>query len=126
VTPMLKAQGLASDYVVFRLNAGGRNLELAVSKSKKALTKGRKLIGCSIYDFAAATPVTTNELEMLAGGVVGQKSVVGDVVSEKWDDIFGPDSGMRAAFIPMNSPIKAQVGFSGMMLGTHFLDGAMK
>jgi hypothetical protein len=33
-------------------------------------------------------------------------------------------SGMRAVFVPANSPVRAQLGFSGMMLGTHFLDTA--
>ena len=29
---------------------------------------------------------------------------------------------MRAVFVPASSPMGVQLGFTGMMLGTHFLD----
>jgi hypothetical protein len=33
-------------------------------------------------------------------------------------------SGMRAVFVSGSSPMAAQLGITGMTLGTHFLDGA--
>jgi hypothetical protein len=49
VSPMLEAQGLASDYTIYSFDGGGRHLELALSETKKPMSGSRKLIGCSIY-----------------------------------------------------------------------------
>jgi hypothetical protein len=57
-----------------------------------------------------------------ASTIVGQKSMIGDVQVEKWDNVFGEGSGMRAVFVPAASAMGAQLGFTGMMLGTHFLE----
>ena len=122
VTPMLDAQGLSSDYIIYGRDAGGQHLELALSETKKPINGGRKLIGCSIYDFDAASPVDSATVNAFAPTIVGQKSVIGDVQVEKWNNVFGEGSGMRAVFVPAASPMSAQLGFSGMMLGTHFLD----
>lgn len=122
VTPMLEAQGLASDYVVYGRDAGGLHLELALSVTKRAISGDRKLIGCSMYNFDAVSPVDIRLISSLAPNSVGIKSTIGDVQFEKWEDVFGKNSGMRAVFLPADSPMRSQVGFSGMMLGTHFLD----
>jgi hypothetical protein len=122
VTPMLEAQGLSSDYTIYGHDAGGRHFELALSETKKPLKDGRKLIGCSLYDFTAVTPIDPAAINSFAPAAIGQKNVMGDAWIEKWDNPFGEGSGMRAVFIPPNSPVGAQLGFTGMMLGTHFLD----
>ncbi len=124
VTPMLEAQGLSSDYTIYWRKVGDRYLELAVSETKKPINGDRKLVGCSMYDFDANSPLDETTISTLAGTAVGQKSAVGDVQVEKWDRVFGEGSGMRAVFVPAGSPMGAQLGFTGMMLGTHFLDGA--
>ena len=124
VTPMLDAQGLSSDYIIYGRDEGGQHLELALSETKKPINGGRKLIGCSIYDFDATSPVDSATVKAFAPTIVGQKSVIGDVQVEKWNNIFGEGSGMRAVFVPAASTMSAQLGFSGMMLGTHFLDTA--
>jgi hypothetical protein len=124
VGPMLDAQGLSSDYTTYALDREGRHFELAVSETKKPVADGHKLIGCSVYDFAAVSPVDPKAVEALAKGVTGEQSSLGDVRVEKWNNIHGAGSGMRAVFVPPNSQIKSQLGFTGMMLGTHFLDGA--
>ena len=82
------------------------------------------MIGCSIYDFAAKTPVDRKQLEALANGAGGQESSLGDITVEKWSNVHGQGSGMRAVFVPPRSLVKATLGFTGMMLGTHFVDGA--
>jgi len=122
VTPMLEAQGLASDYVIYWRDSAGRRLELALSETKKAVSGDRKLVGCSIYDFGAKSPIDSTTLSVLSSTVVGKKGTIGDVQVEKWDGVFGEGSEMRAVFVPASSAIRAQLGFSGMMLGTHFLD----
>jgi len=124
VAPMLEAQGLASDYTVYGLDTGGMHFELAVSETKKPIAGGRRLIGCSLYDFDATAPIDGASLEALAPATVGQRTAMGDVQIEKWDAPFGAGSGMRAVYVPAASPAKAQIGFSGMMVGTHFLDAA--
>jgi hypothetical protein len=124
VEPMLDAQGLSSNYVIYSLNSGDKNFELAVSETKKPIANGRKLIGCSIYDFSATMPIDRQRVEALAKGIAGQQSAMGDVNIEKWNNLHGPGSGMRAVFVPPNSQVKSALGFTGMMLGTHFLDGA--
>ena len=124
VAPMLEAQGLASDYTVYSLDTGGRHFELAASETKKPIAGGRKLIGCSLYDLDATAPIDGASLDALAPATVGQKSAMGDIQIEKWDAPFGAGSGMRAVYVPVGSPAKAEIGFTGMMLGTHFLDAA--
>jgi hypothetical protein len=123
VTPMLEAQGLASDYTIYSLDGRGRHLELALSETKKPVSGNRKLIGCSIYDFEAVQPVDSPTIDAFAPNIVGQKGMLQDVQVEKWDSPFGQGSGMRAVFVPSLSPMKSLIGFGGMMLGTHFLDG---
>lgn len=122
VSPMLEAQGLASDYTIFGFDDGGRHLELALSETKKPVSGSHKLIGCSIYDFEAVQPVDRAKIDVFAPHVVSQQSILQDVQVEKWDSPFGRGSEMRAVFVPSSSPMKPQIGFSGMMLGTHFLD----
>ena len=124
VGPMLDAQGLSSVYTTFALDRNGRHFELAVSETKKPMADGHKLIGCSMYDFGASSPADRQSIEALANGATGQQSTLGDVSVEKWNNVHGAGSGMRAVFVPPNSQIKSQLGFTGMMLGTHFLDGA--
>jgi hypothetical protein len=124
VTPVLEAQGLASDYVIYGHDAGGRHLELALSVTRKPLARDRKLVGCSMYDFDANSALPSGTLNPFAAGVESQKSTMGDVQVEKWNNVFGEGSGMRAVFVPAASPVGDQLGFTGMMLGTHFLDGA--
>jgi hypothetical protein len=124
VTPMLEAQGLASDYVIYGRDAEGHHLELALSKTKAPVGEDRRLVGCSLYDFSAATPVDTATLGSLAPKITGQKGKLGDLQFETWADAFGAGSEMRAVFVPAASPMRAQLGFTGMMLGTHFLDAA--
>jgi hypothetical protein len=120
---MLEAQGLASDYTIYSLNDGGRHFELALSETKAPVSGGRKLIGCSIYDFEAVQPVDSAIINAFAPNIVGHRSALQDVQVEKWDNPFGQGSGMRTVFVPSASPMKPQIGFGGMMLGTHFLDG---
>jgi hypothetical protein len=122
VTPMLEAQGLSSDYTIYGWDVGRQHLELAVSETKKPVSGDRRLVGCSIYDFAATSPIDSAAVDVFAPTTVGQKSTVGDMQVEKWDNAFGEGSGMRAVFVPAASPMSAQIGFTGMMLGTHFLD----
>ena len=122
VTPMLEAQGLSSDYVIYGRDAKGKHLELALSETKKPINGNRKLVGCSIYDFGATSPVNITTVGAFAPKIVGQKSQAGDVQIVKWDSAFGEGSGMRAVFVPAGSPLISQIGFTGMMLGTHFLD----
>jgi len=126
VTPMLDAQGLSSDYTIYGWDVGRQYLELAVSETKKPVSGDRRLVGCSIYNFAATSPVDSATVSAFAPTIVGQKSTVGDVQIEKWDNVFGEGSGMRAVFVPAASPMSGQIGFTGMMLGTHFLDGFSK
>lgn len=123
VTPMLEAQGLASDYTIYGWDGGSRHLELALSVTKNPIKDGRKLVGCSMYDFAANTSIDSAIVSVFAPTITGQKSTLADVQIEKWDGAFGEGSGMRAVFVPPASPMKAQLGFAGMMLGTHFFDG---
>jgi hypothetical protein len=122
VTPMLAAQGLSSNYTIYGRDVGGQHFELALSETKKPIKDGRKLIGCSMYDFDAARPIDMATISSFAPSVVGQKTMIGDTQVEKWDNAFGDGSGMRAVFVPRASPMGAQLGFTGMMLGTHFLD----
>ncbi len=122
VTPMLEAQGLSSDYVIYGRDAKGKYLELALSETKKPINGSRRLVGCSIYDFSATSPVDSATVSAFAPKIVSQKSQAGDVQIEKWDSAFGEGSGMRAVFVPAGSPMISQIGFTGMMLGTHFLD----
>jgi len=124
VTPMLDAQGLSSDYVIYGRDTGGKHLELALSETKKPVSGNRKLVGCSMYDFDATSPIASANVSAFASTTVGQKSTVGDVQAEKWDNVFGEGSGMRTVFVPAASPLRAQLGFTGMMLGTHFLDSS--
>jgi len=124
VTPMLEAQGLASDYTIYWLEGAGAHLEVAISETKKPLRDDHKLIGCSMYDFTRVGPIDDAELAILVHNIAGQKSSLADVSVEKWESVFGPGSGMRAVFVPTDSPMKDQLGFAGMMLGSHFLDGA--
>lgn len=126
VTPILKAQGLSSYYTIYGWDAGRRHLELAVSETKKPVSGDHRLIGCSIYNFTTTTPVDSATLNRFAPTTLGKRSMIGDVQFEKWDNAFGEGSGMRAVFVPVTSPISAQLGFTGMMLGTHFLDGISK
>jgi hypothetical protein len=125
VEPILDAQGLSSEYQTYAMDSGDRHFELAVSETKKPVADGRKLIGCSLYDFSAVAPVDSQQIEAFASGATGQKSSMGDVSVEKWSNLHGAGSGMRAVFVPPNSQVKSALGFTGMMLGTHFLDGAM-
>ncbi len=122
VTPMLEAQGLSSDYVIYGRDVKGKHLELALSETKKPINGNRKLVGCGIYDFDATAPVDIATVSAFAAKIVGQKSQVDGVQFVKWDNAFGEGSGMRAVFVPAGSPIVSQIGFTGMMLGTHFLD----
>lgn len=124
VEPMLDAQGLSSDYHTYALDSGATHFELAVSETKKPVADGRKLIGCSLYDFSAVVSADSQQIEAFASGAAGQKSSMGDVSVEKWSNFHGPGSGMRAVFVPPNSQVKSALGFTGMMLGTHFLNGA--
>ena len=124
VSPMLQAQGLASDYTIYSFDRDGRHLELALSETRRPVGGDRKLIGCSLYDFAAVQPIDAATLDAFAPTVVGQPSTLEDVHIEKWGNAFGQGSGMRAVFVPPSSSLKSQTGFSGMMLGTHFLDKA--
>ena len=121
VTPMLEAQGLASDYTIYHRDAGGRHLELAYSETKKPIPEKRKLIGCGIYDFDAAVPINRATLNAFAPTIVAQKSTIGDVQVTTWNNAFGDGSGMRAVFVPATSSARGQLGFTGMMLGTYFL-----
>jgi hypothetical protein len=122
VTPMLDAQGLSSDYVIYGRDARGKHLELALSETRKPVSGNRKLVGCSMYDFDATSPIDSATVSAFAPTTVGQKATTGDIQVEKWDNVFGEGSGMRAVFVPPASPMGAQLGFTGMMLGTHFLD----
>jgi len=124
VTPMLESQGLSSDYTIYGRDARGKHLELALSETRKPVSGQRKLIGCSMYDFDATSPIDSATVGVFASKIVGQNNTVGDVQFEKWDNVFGEGSGMRAVFIPPASPMGTQLGFTGMMLGTHFLDAA--
>ena len=103
VEPMLDAQGLSSDYTVYAHDANGRHLELAVSKTRKPLANGRRLIGCSLYDFAASEPIPADDLEPLANKAKGQASLAADVQIETWKNINGPGTDMRAVFVPPSS-----------------------
>jgi hypothetical protein len=122
VTPMLDAQGLSSNYTIYGRDIGGKHFELAFSETKKPLKDDRDLIGCSIYDFDATAPIDTSVLNAFAPSAIGQRKMLGDAQFESWTNPFGEGSGMRAVFVPSTSPAKAQLGFSGMMLGTHFLN----
>jgi hypothetical protein len=122
VTPMLEAQGLSSDYIIYGRDARGKHLELALSETRKPVSGDRRLVGCSMYDFDATSPIDSATVSAFAPTIVGQKSMIGDVQVEKWDNVFGEGSGMRAVFVPAASAMGAQLGFTGMMLGTHFLE----
>jgi len=124
VTPMLRAQGLESDFTVYGLDVGPQHLELAVSQTLQPTKSGRRRIGCSIYNFDAAAPIDPAAIEALVPSTGGSKSILGDVQVERWPGPFGVGSEMRSVFVPPSSPMKDQLGFSGMMLGTSFLDAA--
>lgn len=124
VSPMLEAQGLASDYIIYSFDSESSHFELALSETRKPVSGQHKLIGCSLYDFEAIVPVDSAAIGAFSPKIAGQRSKFQDVQVEKWDNPFGQGSGMRAVFVPVTSPMKAQLGFSGMMLGTHFLDQA--
>lgn len=124
VTPMLDAQGLSSDYAIYGRDAGGKHFELALSETKRPVSGDRRLVGCSMYDFGATSPIDSAAISAFAPKIAGQKSSLGDSQIEKWDNAFGDGTGMRAVFIPASSPMGPQLGFTGMMLGTHFLDRA--
>jgi hypothetical protein len=123
VAPMLEQQGLASDVSFFSYN-GDVHFELAVTLTRKPISGEKKLVGCSMYNFDAVAPIENPALETVAGSNSGVRTTAGDVQVEKWDGFLGPNSGMRAVFVPKNSPYGAQLGFTGMMLGTHFLEGS--
>ena len=123
VAPMLEQQGLASEVSFFSFN-GDVHFELAVTLTRKPTSGGQKLIGCSMYDLDAVTPIDSSALEGVAGSKGGARTTAGDIQAEKWDGFLGPNSGMRAVFVPKDSPYGAQLGFTGMMLGTHFLEGS--
>lgn len=124
VTPMLEAQGLTSNYTVYSLDSASRHLELAISETVKPVIGARKLIGCSIYDFGAVAPIDSATVQDFAPSSVGKRSFLGDVQVEKWTGAFGTDSDMRSVFVPQASPVKDQLGFTGVMLGASFLDAA--
>ena len=123
VAPMLEQQGLASDVSFFK-SGGDVHFELVVTLTRKPISGGQKLIGCSMYNLDALTPIDNSALEAVAGPKGGIRSTAGDIQVEKWDGILGPNSGMRAVFVPKDSPYGAQLGFTGMMLGIHFLEGS--
>lgn len=124
VSPMLEAQGHASDFTIFHREVGGRRFELTLSETRKPVKEGRNLIGCGIYDFEAKAAVDAKVLDALVPNVVGQTRALGDVEIKTWQRPFGGDSEMRAVYVPSTSPVGPQLGFSGMMLGTSFIDGA--
>ena len=124
VTPMLDAQGLSSDYVIYGRDVGGKHFELALSETKKPVIEGRRLVGCSMYDFDATSPIDSALISAFAPKIAVQKNSLSDAQIEIWVNAFGDGTGMRAVFIPASSPMGDQLGFTGMMLGTHFLDRA--
>ena len=123
VRPMLKAQGIASNYKSYARQIGPRHVELAVSETSNAITSGRKLIGCNMYDFAGRVAIDPKELAAATNGISEKSSEYAGMKIMEWKNPFGPGSGMRAVFMPQQSEFAKQAGFTGMMLGTHFLDG---
>jgi hypothetical protein len=120
----MDAQSLSPEVKLYGHDQDGVHLEILVAKRPPGPTERAPDIGCRLYDFAATTPIPIEQLNALAGGAQGQIGSLAGGQTGTWYRVLGTTTTMRTTFVPSSSEVGAQLGFSGMILGTNFPDGA--
>jgi hypothetical protein len=120
----MDAPGLSPEVKLYGRDQEGVHLEILVTKRPPGPTERARDIGCRLYDFAATNPIPIDQLNSLAGGAQGQIGSLADGQTGTWYRVAGTTTTMRTTFVPSTSEIGKQLGFTGMILGTNFPDGA--